>query len=177
MRPLLMLLAVLALPLLEIGVFIAVGSEIGVGWTLLLVVLSTVLGVALVRRQSFATLKAAQAEAQAGRVPAREMAHGAMIVAAGFLLILPGFVTDAFGLLLLVPPVRDLLFRALASRVVVVETRRSSAYRRPAKPAVVDLTDEEFERREGDPESPWREIESRDAEWEDLDEDERRRRS
>ncbi|MFD2239170.1 FxsA family protein [Aureimonas populi] len=160
MPQLAILLGLLALPLVEIGVFIAVGSEIGVAWTLALVVLSGVAGVLLVRRQSFSTLQAAQAEARSGRVPAREIVHGAMIVSAGLLLILPGFVTDAFGLLLLIPPVRDVLWRRLRSRVVVRSSygRAHQPYGRSG-PTVVDLSQGEFERREGDPDSPWHEIE------------------
>lgn len=154
------LLAMLLMPLVEIGVFIAIGSEIGVLWTLALVVLASVVGIAVVRRQSMATFRTARAEAQAGRVPDRALVHGAMIVAAGFLLILPGFVSDAIGLLLLLPPVRDLLWHRLKSRVVVVGSGVPHGYRpgEPARrmPGVLELDEAEFERREGDPQSPWR---------------------
>lgn len=162
------LLAMLLMPLVEIGVLIAVGAEIGVLWTLALVVLASVVGIAVIRRQSMATFRTARAEAQAGRVPDRALVHGAMIVAAGFLLILPGFVTDAIGLLLLLPPVRDLLWQRLKSRVVVVGGGAPRGYR-PADPVhrtpgVLDLNEAEFERRDGDPQSPWRaEIEDEKA--------------
>ena len=158
---LLTLMALLALPLAEIAVFIAVGSQIGVGWTLLLIVVATIGGIALVRRQSFSTLQSARAEARSGRVPERQIVHGAMIVLAGLLLILPGFITDVFGLLLLLPPVRDGLWQALRSRVVVQTSYAGG--RRPGPvvhPSVVDLEGDEFSRRgRTDPDSPWREIE------------------
>ena len=60
-----------------------------------------------------------RAELDAGRDPGRELAHGAMIVLAGVLLLIPGFVTDMFGLLLFIPPVRDVAWRFLKRRVVV----------------------------------------------------------
>ena len=154
------LLALLLMPLVEIGVFIAIGSEIGVLWTLALVVLASVGGIAIVRRQSMSTFRTARAEAQAGRVPDRALVHGAMIVAAGFLLLLPGFVSDALGLLLLLSPVRDLLWQRMKSRVVVVRGAAGRGYRPTAEtratPGILDLEGAEFERRDGDHESPWR---------------------
>lgn len=148
-------LALLALPLLEIGVFIWVGSHIGVGWTLALVVLSVVVGATLLKRQTLSTLAAARATARAGRVPDREIAHGAMIALAGILLVLPGFVTDVAGLLLFLPPVRDLVWNALRRRIRVVDVRGRPGPARPydAAPDVLDLTGTEFKRREDA--SPW----------------------
>ncbi len=123
-------LALLALPLVEIGVFIWVGGEIGVWPTLGLVVASILLGSVLLKRQTLSTLRAAQTEARAGRLPEREIVHRAMIALAGILLILPGFVTDVVGLLLFLPPVRDLVWRRLRSRIVVVgpNGRRDAPY-------------------------------------------------
>ena len=162
-------LVFLGMPLAEIAVLIAVGSRIGVGWTLLLILATTILGVATVRRQSLANLRSAQAQARNGAMPGREMVHGALIAFAGLLLILPGFITDTLGLLLLVPPLRDAAWHWLKSRVVVrTHTSYGASYgARPVRPDVVDLSEEEFERRDdargpgGDPGSPWREIEAR----------------
>ncbi len=166
-------LVFLVLPLAEIAVFIAVGSQIGVGWTLALIVATTILGVATVRRQSLANLRSAQAQARTGAMPGREIVHGALIAFAGLLLILPGFITDTLGLLLLLPPLREAAWRSLRGRVSV---RTRAAYgpgygpgARPVRPDVLDLTDEEFERRDdghggrADPDSPWREIGARGA--------------
>ncbi|RIY02766.1 membrane protein FxsA [Aureimonas flava] len=146
-------LALLALPLVEIGVFIWVGGAIGVWPTLALVIAAMVVGSLLLRRQTLSTLRAAQAEARAGRVPEREIVHGAMIALAGILLILPGFVTDVFGLLLFLPPVRDLVWRRLRAGVVVVGPR-GPAQRQPG-PEVIDLSGGEFHRRDGADGSPW----------------------
>ncbi|WP_416357223.1 FxsA family protein [Aureimonas phyllosphaerae] len=149
-------LALLALPLIEIGVFIWVGGEIGVWPTLALVILSIVVGAALLKRQTLSTLRAAQAEARAGRLPERQIVHGAMIALAGILLILPGFVTDVVGLLLFLPPVRDFVWHRLRSRIVVVGPTgaRTAPYRQPG-PEVIDLTGGEFRRRDGADGSPW----------------------
>ncbi|WP_062209231.1 FxsA family protein [Aureimonas sp. AU12] len=148
-------LALLALPLLEIGVFIWVGNHIGVGWTLALVLLSVVVGATLLKRQTLSTLAAARATARAGRVPDREIAHGAMIALAGILLVLPGFVTDIAGLLLFLPPVRDLVWNAVRRRIRVVEVGGRNGPVRPYEPApdVLDLSGAEFTRR--DDGSPW----------------------
>ena len=147
----------LALPLLEIGTFIWVGSHIGIGWTLLLVILSVVVGAGLLKRQTLSTLRAAQAEARAGRLPEREIVHGAMITLAGILLIIPGFLSDIVGLALFLPPVRDLIWRALRRRITVTTTAGYGA-RPPVRPHVVDLTDGEFARR-ADGSSPWIQLE------------------
>lgn len=155
MPALLILFGIIALPLIEIGVFIAVGSQIGIGWTLALVVLSFVLGIVLLRRQGFSTLKAAQLEARSGVVPERPIVHGAMIVLAAILLVIPGFVTDIFGLLLFLPPVRDFLWSRLRRRVVVTTYRTGGAEagRDARPPEVIDLSDAEFSRRDGA--TPW----------------------
>jgi len=148
----------LLLPLAEIGTFIWVGGRIGVGWTLLLVVAAVVLGLMLLRRQTLSTLRRARAEARAGRVPEREIVHGALIALAGLLLVIPGFLTDIAGLLLFLPPVRDLIWRSVRSRVTV-----RADMRRPARPAagpeIIELPSAEFERAPRgapDPASPWR---------------------
>ena len=85
-----------------------------------LVILSAIAGSLLLRIQGFGVARrASAAELDAGRDPGRELAHGAMIMLAGVLLLIPGFVTDIFGLLLFIPPVRDLAWRFLKRRIVV----------------------------------------------------------
>ena len=110
---------ILALPLLEIAGFIIVGRQIGVLPTLGLVVLSSIAGALLLRIQGFGVMTRIRNEVEAGRDPGRELAHGAMILLAGMLLLIPGFVTDIIGLLLFIPPVRDLAWRFLKRRIIV----------------------------------------------------------
>lgn len=117
------ILALVALPAIEIALFVVVGGRIGLWWTLAVTLATAVLGVMVLRRQGVAALAQVQAEIARGRDPARALGHGALLVAAGLLLAAPGFLTDALGLLLLVRPVRAaVLARAapyLAGRVVV----------------------------------------------------------
>lgn len=164
----------LGLPLLEIGVFIWVGGHIGVGWTLALVLLSMVAGALLLRRQTFSNLTAARDATRGGRLPAREIVHGAMIVMAGLLLIVPGFITDIVGILLFLPPVRDLLWRLLQSRIRIVAAGgpRTQTYeaRRPG-PEMIDLTRTDFTRRESD-NSPWRRADGEERSRNPKDRDE-----
>jgi UPF0716 protein FxsA len=96
-------------PLVEIGLFIAVGTRIGLGPTLLIVVGTAVLGASLVSRQSRSEWARVRADFAAGVFPGRPLAHSAMILVAGTLLITPGFLTDAIGFSLLIPGVREAL--------------------------------------------------------------------
>jgi len=96
----------IAVPLVEIAVIIQVGSWLGVVDTLGLLVVISVLGAWLVKRQGVGLLRRVQGELAAGRVPGSALVDGALLLVAGTMLLLPGFLTDAVGLLLLLPPVR-----------------------------------------------------------------------
>ena len=109
----------LIIPILEIAVFIIVGSRIGVLATLAGIVLTAAIGSVLLRVQGFSILSRIQREVDQGRIPGRELGDGVMILVAGVLLLTPGFVTDAIGFALFVPAIRTLLWRALAARIVV----------------------------------------------------------
>lgn len=125
--PLVVLLGTfLAVPLLEVVLFIEVGDAIGALWTVLACLLTAAAGAVLVRRQGLATMAAARREMEAGRVPAAAAFDGICLVFAGALLLVPGFFTDAVGFLLLLPPVRHGLRAWLARRVVAsgVHVRR-----------------------------------------------------
>jgi len=111
--PILILLAFLCIPIAEIAVFIKAGQIIGVGWTLALVVLTAVLGTALLRRQGLRTLTLAQEKLNRGELPVGELFDGLCLLAAGALLLTPGFITDIIGLALFIPPVRKLLGTAM----------------------------------------------------------------
>lgn len=103
-------------PLVEVVLFIVVGNEIGVGPTILLVVLTALVGAALVTRQGRSTLAVARNDLLEGRFPGRAIAHGVMILIAGALLLTPGFLTDAVGFALLVPGVRETVRRWVMNR-------------------------------------------------------------
>jgi len=107
---------ILLLPLLEIAGFVIVGGEIGVLPTLALIILTALGGIWLLRRQGVDTIRRAQDRLNRGEPPVREAFDGLCLALAGVLLIIPGFITDAAGLLLFLPPVRaSLLGRATVS--------------------------------------------------------------
>lgn len=98
-------------PLLEIVVFVYVGGRIGVGALVALVVVTGILGFAIARSQGFAVWAQAQRALRRGAFPAKELAHGAMVLVGAVLLVTPGFVTDGVGFLLMVPAVREAVRR------------------------------------------------------------------
>jgi UPF0716 protein FxsA len=112
-------IAFLLIPVIEIYLLIQVGQVIGAGWTVLMVVLTAVIGVWLLKIQGLSTLTRAQQRLQENQLPAREILEGMALVVAGAFLLTPGFFTDGIGFLLLFPPTRIWLASLLASRMVV----------------------------------------------------------
>jgi UPF0716 protein FxsA len=112
----------LVVPIIEIYLLIQVGQVIGAGWTILLVVLTAVIGVWLLRIQGLSTLTRAQRRLQENELPAREILEGMALVVAGAFLLTPGFFTDTIGFLLLFPPTRVWLVSMAASRMIVTTT-------------------------------------------------------
>ncbi len=111
------LLVLVAAPLVELYLLIEVGSVIGALPTIALSIFTALLGGALVRLQGFRVLFRAQASLEKREVPAFELLEGALLLLVGLALLLPGFVTDAVGFLLLIPPLRrSLILRWLAAR-------------------------------------------------------------
>jgi UPF0716 protein FxsA len=118
-------------PIVEIAVFLQVVQWIGVLDTLGLMLLISLGGAWLVKRQGVGTLARMRRELDDGRIPTGPMTDGGLLALAGFLLLVPGFVTDAFGLLLLLPPVRALVRTWLGRRFTVrtqIQRRRSTGY-------------------------------------------------
>ncbi|MEI4485413.1 FxsA family protein [Frigidibacter sp. MR17.14] len=135
------LAALLALPVIEIALFVTIGGAIGLGPTLALVLLTPMLGIWVIRTAGARAMADLRAPLGGLRDPAVPMAEGAVKVIAGFLLVLPGFLTDALGLALLVPPLRHAMLRALGRRVVVLrpgQDPRQDPFRRPAGQDVID---------------------------------------
>ena len=102
------LLALAGVPLAEIAVFIEVGGWIGLWPTLAVILLTAAAGTWLIRAQGVGVLMRARRTIAGGGAPLREAFDGACLIAAGALLLTPGFLTDAAGFLLLAPPFRDL---------------------------------------------------------------------
>ena len=114
-----LLLAFIAVPMIEIALFIQVGGVIGIWWTLLIVLATAITGSYLVRNQGLREIGNLQRSFSELEDPTQPLAHGAMILFAGALLLTPGFFTDVVGLSLLVPSVRQAAFVWMKSKVKV----------------------------------------------------------
>lgn len=118
----LLLLAFIAMPILEIYVIIQVGQVIGAWWTIALLIADSIFGSWLLRREGRRAWAALQVALSESRMPTKELADGILIVVGGTLMISPGFVTDVFGMLAILPftrPIgRRLLSGFLARRMV-----------------------------------------------------------
>ena len=131
MLPLVLLFIVV--PLAELFVIIQVGELIGVWWTIALLLADSLLGSMLMRSQGRTAWRRFNEAVERGRVPAREVLDGALVIFGGALLLTPGFITDVFGLAFLLPPtravLRPLLVRRFGRRMTVsVRRPRSSPY-------------------------------------------------
>ncbi len=131
-------------PIVEIALFIEIGSEIGVAATILWVVLSAMIGIWAMRLQGMAAMVDLQRAVDDFRDPGRPLAHGALAMIGGGLLVLPGFFTDALGILLLIPPVRSALLGLLGRRVRASAAASARGTRpgwppeQPHRPPVID---------------------------------------
>ncbi|PSL17954.1 FxsA family protein [Shimia abyssi] len=145
-----LLLAFVAIPLIEIALFIQVGGTIGLWPTLLIVLITAILGTWLVRTQGAMAIGNLQRSFSELDDPTEPLAHGAMILIAGALLLTPGFFTDAVGFALLMPPVRVAVFGYLRKRIHVksfsmgsTSTHQTYTAQRP-KSSQADVIDGEF---------------------------------
>ena len=113
-----LLLLLIGVPILEISIFISVGTVIGLGPTLIMVVGTALIGALLVKKQGLTTLLRAQKSLSNNQLPVQEFFDGLFFIIAGFLLITPGLVTDGIGLLLFLPHFRMFLKKILANVLV-----------------------------------------------------------
>ena len=116
----------LLMPLLEVAVFVQVGGEIGAFWTLALTLGSAVLGVFLVRTQGLRTFMAAKVQLAQGETPAMAVVEGIMLLLAGVMLMVPGFLTDSLGALILVPFIRASLASSVLEKVFIARAQSGS---------------------------------------------------
>jgi UPF0716 protein FxsA len=128
----LLVLLFIAVPIVEIYVIIQVGQAIGALWTIALLVADSILGSMLMRSQGRSAWRRFNEAVARGRVPAREVFDGVLVIFGGALLLTPGFVTDIFGACFLLPPsralVRKLLVKRYAGRFVVARPPRASSF-------------------------------------------------
>jgi UPF0716 protein FxsA len=114
--PLLLILVFIVVPIAELALLIQVGQLIGVWWTIGLLIADALLGSWLLRAQGRAAWRRFNEALASGRVPHREVVDGVLVIFGGVLLLTPGFITDVFGLLFLIPPTRVLMRRLLVRR-------------------------------------------------------------
>ncbi len=108
----------LTIPLIEIAILLEIGKMFGVSYTIILVVGTAALGAGLFRHQGLSTLAKVQTNMNQGNLPATELIEGLMLLIAGALLLTPGFFTDVFGFLVLIPPLRKHIAQSLLTNFI-----------------------------------------------------------
>ena len=110
------LLLLISIPLIEIYLFIKIGSYIGAFNTISLILITAIIGIVYARYEGFNTLKSGMSQLVKNQLPVYEIVSGAALAFAALLLILPGFATDFLGFLLIFPPTRKLLFKKVRNK-------------------------------------------------------------
>jgi len=110
----------IAVPIIEIGLFIQVGGALGLFPTLFIVIATAALGTWMLRQQGLKTMQSARNRLDAGQLPASEMVEGVLLLIGGAMLLTPGFMTDAFGFLCLLPFTRAWIAKRLGARMLVM---------------------------------------------------------
>ncbi len=110
------LILILSIPLIEIYLFIKIGSSIGAFNTISLILLTAIVGVAYARYEGFNTLRSGMTQLVKNEIPIYEIVSGAALTFAAILLIIPGFATDCLGLLLIIPITRKLIFNVFSKK-------------------------------------------------------------
>lgn len=143
-----LLIAFIAIPIIEIALFLEVGGLIGTWPTLGIVILTAVTGSYLMRIQGALALSSLQSSFREMRDPTAPIANGALILFAGALLITPGFFTDTFGILLLIPAFRTLLIKSIGARINVqgfsASAGASASHGAPRHPHDKDVIDGDY---------------------------------
>lgn len=129
-----LLLLFIGIPLLEITLFIQIGGAIGLGWTLAIVIATAVLGAWMVRSQGARAMLNLRTSFSSLQDPTEPLAHGAMILFSGALLLTPGFFTDFVGFALLIPAVRSAVYRNLRARINVQNFQMGPDSQQPRPP-------------------------------------------
>jgi len=137
----------LLVPLIEIALFIQVGGFIGLWPTLLIVIATAIAGAAMVRSQGAQVIGQLRGSLEGLRDPTEPLAHGAMVLFSGALLLTPGFFTDIVGFLLLVPGIRGRIYSYLRSKIVFEDVRygrQSEPHQPQVDPTIIDADYEDL---------------------------------
>tara|TARA_B110000285_G_C14843251_1_gene476341 strand:+ start:34 stop:456 length:423 start_codon:yes stop_codon:yes gene_type:complete len=111
-----LLLLIIGIPIVEVYLFVKLGSQIGAFNTIFLIFITAFLGIAYARYEGFNTLRSGMSQMVKNELPVYEIISGAALAVAALLLILPGFATDLLGLLIIFPPTRKLIFRKVSTK-------------------------------------------------------------
>ncbi len=164
------LITLIGVPIAEIAVLISVGGQIGVIATIALILITAIAGVFLLRLQGLQILMQAQEAMAENRLPLDSVIHGLFLLVAGAFLLTPGFITDALGFLLLIPPLRLLIARWLWAKMEKSNSIRFSqfegfsgmkppgyGYEKPGDDVIEgEFSIDDTESGPADPASPWR---------------------
>jgi UPF0716 protein FxsA len=149
-------LVFLAVPLIEIALFVLIGNAIGLWPTLLGVLVTAIIGSVVLRIQGMAVFNDIRGQMGRGEIPGRALADAAMIGAGGLMLLLPGYFSDLIGILLLLPPTRAVVYGFLKSRISFVAMSSYSARgpapgtsprQPPDDPGTINLDSDDWRRR------------------------------
>ena len=110
-----LLLLIIGIPIVEVYLFVKLGSQIGAFNTIFLIFITAFLGIAYARYEGFNTLRSGMSQMVKNELPVYEIISGAALAVAALLLILPGFATDLLGLLIIFPPTRKLIFKRVST--------------------------------------------------------------
>ena len=123
-----LLLIIILVPIIEIYLFIKIGSQIGAFNTISLIFITAFLGIIYARYEGFNTLKSGMSQIVKNEMPIYEIISGAALAFAAFLLILPGFATDILGLLIIFPPTRKLLLKKVSTKYSEKKKKKTRFY-------------------------------------------------
>jgi len=119
-----LLLLIIGIPIIEIYLFIKVGSQIGAFITVSLIFITAFLGIVYAKYEGFNTLRSGMSQIVKNELPVYEIISGAALAFAALLLILPGFMTDLFGLLIIFPPTRKLILKRVSNKKPNINTKQ-----------------------------------------------------
>jgi UPF0716 protein FxsA len=141
-------LVFMIVPLIEIAFFVVIGNAIGLWPTLAGVLVTAIIGSLVLRWQGAALFQEIRGTMARGQLPARALADAAFVGAGGLMLLLPGYFSDLVGILVLIPPVRNVIYEFLKSRIKIVPNV-AAGYSRPAPPpeGTIDLDETDWRRR------------------------------
>jgi len=138
-----MFLLLLAIPMIEIALFIVIGQAIGVWPTLLGVILGAIIGSMIIRHQGLKLVGDIRNTMGRGALPGLKLADAMLISIAGMLIAVPGYFTDVVGLLLLLPPLRTAIYGFLKRRMRIIGDV-AAAGASPSRPRTIELDDDQF---------------------------------